>query len=242
MIIAHRGSSKETPENTISAFKLAFLQGADGIEGDFHLTKDNQIVCIHDASTGRVSDRNLMVKDSTLTELKKLDIGSWFNPAFKDEKIPTLYEILAILPAQKKLFLEIKSEPQFTPHLQKVISQAEINPDQLVIISFNPDVLKEIKEKITDLKTLLLVKLQSSKNNSYLTPSEEELIKILSEIKANGLSSSAPDLLDKNYISQFISIDYEYHLWTIDDPERAKKFLDLGVNSITTNTPKLLVI
>ena len=70
MIVAHRGASGEAPENTIPAFNLAWKQGADAIEGDFHLTKDGHVVCIHDANTKKVAGKNLVVKDTTLAELK----------------------------------------------------------------------------------------------------------------------------------------------------------------------------
>ena len=75
LVVAHRGASRDAPENTLAAFKLAWEQGADAIEGDFLLTKDNKIVCIHDKSTGRLADRKLIVKESTLSQLRELDVG-----------------------------------------------------------------------------------------------------------------------------------------------------------------------
>ena len=101
-IIAHRGASKLRPENTLPAFKLALEQNADGIEGDFHLTKDHQIVCLHDSATDRVAHVHKVVKDSTLAELKKLDVGAWFNQDWLGVQIPTLREILAILGGVQK--------------------------------------------------------------------------------------------------------------------------------------------
>ena len=76
LIVAHRGSSFERPENTLPAFELAWEQGADAIEGDFLLTKDKQIVCIQDHSTKHLANRNLVVGESTLEELRELDVGS----------------------------------------------------------------------------------------------------------------------------------------------------------------------
>ena len=69
-IIAHRGASHDAPENTLAAFRLAWEQGADGVEGDYYLTKDGEVVCIHDATTGRTGDRDLKVASSTLAELR----------------------------------------------------------------------------------------------------------------------------------------------------------------------------
>lgn len=81
LIVAHRGASYDAPENTLAAFRLAFEKDADGIEGDFYLTSDNRIVCIHDSDTERVAGKKLIVAKSTLAELKQLDVGSW-----KDKK------------------------------------------------------------------------------------------------------------------------------------------------------------
>ena len=68
VIVAHRGASQDAPENTIAAFKKAWAQNADGIEGDFYVTKDQQIVCIHDANTERTAGRKLEVANSTLAD------------------------------------------------------------------------------------------------------------------------------------------------------------------------------
>lgn len=236
MIIAHRGSSAESPENTLSAFRLAIAQGADGIEGDFHLTKDKQIVCIHDSNTARVANTKLVVKKSTLAELKKLDVGCWFDSSFKDEKIPTLDEILAILPSETKLFLEIKSDLEIVPYLLKKIQQNKINLDQLVIISFNSNTLKSIKQQMPELKTLLLLSLKTFDSVKLSKFSAQRLLKKLDDIGANGLSTSVSNFLTKSYIYQFTSRGYEYHLWTIDNKKIAEQFMKVGVNSITTNT------
>ena len=108
LIVAHRGASFDAPENTLPAFELAWEQGADAIEGDFLLTKDKQIVCIHDHSTKRLADRDLEVKSSTLAELKSLDVGFWKDKKYKNTRIPTLAEVFATIPDGKKIFVEIK--------------------------------------------------------------------------------------------------------------------------------------
>ena len=75
MIVAHRGASSDAPENTLPAFRRAWELGADAIEGDFRLTKDGRIVCIHDKDTKRVADAKLVVSDATLAQLRTLDVG-----------------------------------------------------------------------------------------------------------------------------------------------------------------------
>ena len=82
-MVAHRGESYDAPENTLPAFKLAWEQGADAIEGDFILTKDGHIVCIHERTTKRFCDQDLVVAKSTLKQLKALDVGSWKNEKYE---------------------------------------------------------------------------------------------------------------------------------------------------------------
>ena len=86
LIIAHRGESFDAPENTLASINLAWERGAGAVEIDVHLSKDNQIVVIHDSNTKRVGAKNKKVSKQTLSELKKLDIGSWKNVKWKDEK------------------------------------------------------------------------------------------------------------------------------------------------------------
>ncbi|MDP6721144.1 MAG: glycerophosphodiester phosphodiesterase family protein, partial [Pirellulaceae bacterium] len=94
LIVAHRGASYDAPENTLAAFRLAWRQGADGIEGDFYLTKDGQIVCIHDADTKRTAGVSRQVAKSTLAELRELDVGRWKDEEFAGERMPTLQQVL----------------------------------------------------------------------------------------------------------------------------------------------------
>ena len=83
LIVAHRGASHAAPENTSAAFELAWQQNADAIEADFRLSRDGQIVCIHDATTQRTAGVDRIVAQSTLAELKALDVGAWKDPQFK---------------------------------------------------------------------------------------------------------------------------------------------------------------
>ena len=115
-IIAHRGASGEAPENTLAAFRRAFAQGADGIEGDFRLTRDGEIVCLHDATTGRTAGADLVVADTDLARLRALDVGAWKGPQWAGERIPTLAEVLGLVPAGKRLYIELKSGLEILPH------------------------------------------------------------------------------------------------------------------------------
>ena len=109
IIIAHRGESYDAPENTLASINLAWQRNDDAVEVDVHLTKDNRIVVIHDPNTKRITGQNKKIKNSTLTELQTLDFGSWKAEKWKDEKIPTIDEVLQTVPVNKKIIIEIKS-------------------------------------------------------------------------------------------------------------------------------------
>lgn len=113
-IVAHRGDRKNAPENTISAFcKALEFPELDVLEIDVHLTKDRQLVVIHDEKIDRTTNGTGYVKDYTLRELQKFDAGSWFDAKFNHEVIPSLDQFLQLLAEmnfQKTLLIEVKTD------------------------------------------------------------------------------------------------------------------------------------
>src|SRR5438034_6344625 len=108
-IIAHRGASHDAPENTLAAVHLAWQQNADAVEIDVHLSKDGKLVVIHDATTKRTCGVSHKVRELTLAELKSLDAGKWKGRQWVGETIPTLDEVLDIVPKGRGLVIEMKS-------------------------------------------------------------------------------------------------------------------------------------
>lgn len=237
LIVAHRGASRDAPENTIPAFKLAWEQGADAIEGDYHMTKDGHIVCIHDGDTKRVSKTNMVVRNSTLEELRGLDLGITHGGAFKGTAIPTIEEVFSTVPDQKTIYIEIKCGVEIVLPMIEAIKKSGLKREQIVVICFNSKVLQELKSKAPQYKAYWLCSFKKDKDGG-VTPSIETVIKTLDLIQADGLSS------DKAIPEAFIEVNgkkgYEWHVWTIDDLKTAKEARALGAKSITTNVPKLM--
>jgi glycerophosphoryl diester phosphodiesterase len=236
-IVAHRGASHYAPENTLPAFELACKQGADAIEGDFHLTSDGRIVCIHDYDTRRISGSKRIVKDTTLDELRALDAGAWFKPEWKGTRFPTFAEVAATVPAGRKFYIEVKCGPEIVPALLKAIVESGLDASQIVIISFHARVIREIEKQAPGFKTCWL---SSFEKSSPLDPAADEVLTILRDIKADGFSSRADERLQPDYLKLIRDAGFEYHCWTVDDPQVARRFLDLGAQSITTNRPAFL--
>ena len=108
LIVAHRGSSRIAPENTLAAFRKALDAGADAIELDVHLSKDGEVVVIHDHRLERTTNGRGRVADFTLSELRRLSAGDWFSQRFTSERIPTLGEVLNLLRLRIGVNVEIK--------------------------------------------------------------------------------------------------------------------------------------
>jgi glycerophosphoryl diester phosphodiesterase len=110
LFIAHRGLSARFPENTLAAFKGAVDAGAHMIELDVNLTKDRQLVVIHDDTVDRTTNGSGAVRALSLDQLSRLDCGSWFAPAFKAERLPTLAQVLDSVKGRLLVNIEIKPE------------------------------------------------------------------------------------------------------------------------------------
>lgn len=238
LIVAHRGASADAPENTLPSFQLAWSRDADAIEGDFYLTEDGQIVCIHDADTKRVAGKKLVVKKSTLEELRALDVGRWRGDQWANTKIPTLAEVLATVPKGKRIYIEIKDTPAILPKLFEGIKDSGLSSDQVVLISFKADVIREAKIQAPSLKAYWLAGFKKD-DAGQMTPTPETILATLQETGADGFSSSEKGVTEA-IVRQVQEAGYEYHVWTVDDLDTARRFRQWGALSITTNMPGYL--
>ena len=235
-IIAHRGASFDAPENTIASFQLAWKQNADGIEGDYYLTSDDRIVCSHDPTTKRCGDRSLEIAKSTFDELRQVDVGAKKGDAWKDARIPSIEEVLATVPQGKKVYLEVK-DIKVVPALKPAIARSSLRPEQIIVISFDRKAVAAAKESLEKVKAYWLVSPKKAPLTGQLTPGAEEIVSVLKEIRADGVDCSGDDAIDAAFVKKIRDAGYEFHVWTVDDPDKAKRFAGLGVNSITTNRP-----
>ena len=231
MIIAHRGVSFTFPENSLPAFEASWELGVDGIEGDFHLTKDGEIICIHDDDTERVCNTKAVIHNSTLKDLKELEL-SYKGDSNLNLKIPTLSEVIQSAPKGKKIFIEIKCGPEILSPLLNQLSNSEMSPDDIVVISFHSDVIKELKALNPVYKGFFLYSCEDGRDFDRLI--DEAL-----EINANGISTDNES--SKLFVDKVIDAGLEYHSWTIDDADIALQLIEWGASSITTNEPESIM-
>ena len=149
LIIAHRGDVTNAPENTISAFKSAVELGADGIELDVRLTKDEKLVVFHDRRLERTTTGAGAVNHFNRAEVVGLDAGSWYSPAFKDEHPPTLDEVFESLPADFLINVELKvimKGMKLIAHRVAEVVRRHQRWDSTLVASFNPISLWELRK------------------------------------------------------------------------------------------------
>lgn len=235
-IIAHRGASYDAPENTLSAFKLGYAQKADACELDIYLTRDGNIVVIHDDSTKRTGGVSKKIVQQSLDELRQQDVGQWGQWKGKgfSEKIPRLDEVLPLIPEDHRLFIEIKCGIEVLPELENNFERAGTAPAQTAIIGFGYDTMKAAKEKFTNSEVCWLV---SSNPITKKFPTIDDLIKKAKDAHLDGLDLNYGFPIDKAFVEKVHKAGLKLYTWTVDDPEVARREAEAGVDGITTNRP-----
>ncbi len=238
-IVAHRGASHDAPENTLAAFELAWEQRCDGIEGDFYLTADGKIVCIHDKDTKRTTGKNLVVEKSSLADLRVLDAGSWKGKQWGGEKIPTFAEVLKTVRPGGLFVIELKSKSQIVPVLAKELASLDTAKIRMLIISFDAETVRQCKKMIPNVPAHWLTKFRQSAPGGPFEPTAEQVAETVRQCGADGVGMKGmTEVIDETFVSRLRKSGCdEFHVWTIDSERDARYFRELGTYGITTNRP-----
>lgn len=234
LIIAHRGASAVAPANTLAAFAKAKELGANGIEFDVHLTADGVPVVIHNFAVDETTDGSGRVADLTLAQLKQLDAGLKFDPAFAGERIPTLEEVLAFVDSRLLLNIELKTFSLRDNGLeQAVVDQVERHGlgHRVLFSSFNPFSLRRVKRIAPHIPAGLL----------YATGPPLPLRRgYLAFVAPHEARHPRHTMVDAQYMAWARQRGYRVNVWTVDEPDEMHRLIDLGVDGIITNVPDVL--
>jgi glycerophosphoryl diester phosphodiesterase len=213
-IIAHRGSSYLAPENTKVAISLAWKQDADAAECDVHLTKDKKIMLMHDDSAKRTTGLDYLVAETDSKKLAALDVGSWKNPVFRDQKTPFLADIIGTVRPGKKLYIEVKCGSEILPYLKSVIESSG-KKSQLAILSFNYDVVTNSKKLMPSVRAYWLVDCKRDKLTRQPTDYSFEIIEKAKAAGLDGLSVNYRGV-SKKFVRLVRANRLELKVWTVD--------------------------
>jgi glycerophosphoryl diester phosphodiesterase len=228
-LIAHRGESFLAPENTLAAVNLAWELGSSFVEIDVHLSADHQVMVCHDDRVSKSAGDKPVISQTHSEELRRLDVGSWKSAAYQNERVPFLEEVIATIPDQGKLIVEIKCGPEILPVLQQIVVDSP-QKDRLIFIGLGWETISAVKNRfpdhlcywISDDKTGLSDKIRACADNGL-----------------DGIDLYYK-LIDEKIIELAHKSGLEVLCWTVDDPEEARHLIDLGVTGITTNRPAWL--
>ena len=228
---AHRGASYDAPENTLAAFQKAIEMGADGIELDVQMTRDGELVVIHDETINRTSNGKGYVKNHTLEELKQYDFSYGFE-LYKEEKIPTLREVYERLkPTQLTINVELKNGIiRYEGMEEKVLELGKSMrlEERIIYSSFNHESIQYIKILDSTVKTGILY--------------ADGWLNVAEYAEALGVEALHPAgylLQNQVAINEAKAKGLALHPWTIDQEEDMKKLLEQGIDALITNKPDI---
>lgn len=233
MVYAHRGASAYAPENTLPAFRLAEEQGADGIELDVHLTKDGELVVIHDEKLDRTTNGVGLVRDYTLAELKRFCADNGM-PGFADVRIPTLREVLEqVRPGRMLVNIELKTGILWYEGIEKKTLDlvAELGmQDRIIYSSFNHYSIAEVRHLAPEAQT------------AYLfgdIPCDIE--QYAAQRGVGGLHPGLYCVRMGHLLRTYLNSGLAVRVWTVNGAEDLRWLMEEGADVIT-NDPKLALM
>ncbi len=228
LVFAHRGASSLAPENTLAALTKAVEVGADGSEIDVHLTKDGEVVLLHDSGLKRTAGDPGAVWDYTLQELAGFEVGAWFGEKFEGEPIPTLTQAIRTVKGGFLLNIEIKvsrEEPDLVQKVVDIIHREKIRK-KCLITSFDRKTVETVKEIDPRIKTGFIF------SQDY----PEDVFEGNWDVLSCNLR-----VVNTEFVAKAREKKKEIHVWTVDNQEEMRRLIGLGVDAIITNRPQDLL-
>ena len=229
LAIAHRGASSYAPENTLAAFDLALTMGTRHLELDVELTADGHVVVIHDDTLDRTTDGSGPVTARTLAELRRLDAGRWYGPAFAGEQIPTYEQVLERYRGRAHLHTEIKGRaPELSRRTVDLIRRMGMT-DDVTITSFQRARLEEVRAMASELQAGWLV--------SEITDAT------IDDARRLGLAQLCPRALSitPELVRHLHGAGFAVRAWGVGTEELMRHVVETGADGMTVNFPDKLI-
>lgn len=246
-IIAHRGASGYAPENTLPAIQKALDLGVDMIDIDVRMTKDEEIILMHDPTVERTTNGIGAVKHMTFAEIRELDAGVKFDSKFTGEKVPTLREVLDLVDGRAVVLIEIKHEQDhhedFAERLVKVIQNERNGYEWCILQSYEADYLEivhELDQKVQTKK--LLVGEDSTPLLAFYMETKVQLGRATKRDEESLEALNPPfETLSAKRIFRMHARGFKVYTYLVNDKKVMVKMLNAGVDGIITDYPDRLM-
>ena len=237
-VIAHRGISGRYPENTLLAYQHAIDAGADWIELDVQTTADGVVIVSHDATAERCTNGHGSFRTMTLQQVKQLDAGSWFNPSFAGQRIPTLEDTLDFMgDGRIRICIEIKGA-DMGDYMRTAWGTVDLLRKRgilrhIVVSSFSPETLRAIK----NWEPLVATSLDPDPQDGTLTPWElcQQVLGFNINAMQHVYNTVTPELIDEAHQHGF-----SLWTWTVNKPDDMRRMVEMGVDAIMTDYADVL--
>lgn len=225
--MAHRGASGLAPENTLAALKSAMTYDADFAEIDVNLTRDGEVVLMHDDSVTRTTNAFGKLRDLDYKEVSALDAGSWFSPMFISEKVPTLADAIELVRGRMRLNIEIKNrsvQGGLTGKVVEVLEREDFNRD-CIVTSFDRQAILELRKRNPDITSGLIT------HSGIPSELDNGIFDVL---------SCHYSIVDRDLIAHIHGIGKTIIVWTVNQIVYMKRFIKMGIDGIITDRPDRL--
>ena len=242
MLIAHRGMSEMCPENTLSAYSAAVENGFS-FECDVYMTKDGRIFSFHDPDLKRIAGIDKKCVDCSWDEVKNLDVGSWMDKKWKDERPVTFEQILSLARDGRIIEIDVKMGPEIVPYIKKsLMAQTNATPRNIVFASARTETIKALREELSEFSAWIGVTCRKGWAKHYPPRPVEDAIRIARDSKADGIALQFDSsLITADYIKALKNAGYVVNVWTVDSVEEARKAVSRGADTVTSNRPNKLL-
>jgi len=226
-VVAHCCTSANAPENTLAAMELAISNGADWVEIDVQETLDGEVVVIHDSDLMKIGGSGRKVFESTLAELQSVDIGTWKDPSFSDQRIPTLQQLLELCKDRVNVVIELKyygREERLEERVASIVEAVGVQ-DQIIIMSLSYPAIQKMKS----LRPKWRIGLLASVSIGDITRLDADFF----AVNAN--------FANRAFIKHVHSRGKKLMVWTVNDTISMSAMMSKGVDGIITDKPQLAI-
>ena len=225
VVIAHRGGALNAPENTLAAVERGIVDGADYIEIDVQEDLEGRVVVLHDSDLRRVGGTGLRIWEAAPSELAEIDIGSWFDSQFRDQRVPTLEEVLELCRGRAKVIIELKyygHDDRLEERVSEIVERLNMG-SEIVVMSLNYGMVQKMKSIRPDWTAGLL----TAKAIGKLTALEADFLAV------NTGMATMP------FVRSAHAAGKEVFVWTVNDALGMSVMMSRGADGIITDDPAL---